>query len=202
MIRCPRCGADAQWGASQCPRCQAPFVAPPGPPVTARRNSGRPIFVASLIGLLAIALMLWLGHRGLSRPKEAITTLATSQSPSMPSSGSMAASGTSEPPAGIFQVTGQAQQDPVVAIKNDTVSPLRLMLQCADGSVQAEWIQAGTSKDLTILQGRYLASIDAPDNENIMPTNGTIDVKNFHHYEADFIAVPYADTDSSFYIGD
>src|SRR5476651_172300 len=32
MIKCPRCGADAQWGAPQCPQCFAQFVAPPSPP--------------------------------------------------------------------------------------------------------------------------------------------------------------------------
>lgn len=208
MIRCPRCGAEAQWGAPHCPRCLAPFCAPPttvAPPaawqpaeMAATRPRGSPIGWLMLGGLLipALAALVWfkLGHgpdsAGASATPEPTMAVGEGARPEGDRSG------------GLFSVQRQTQKAPVVAIVNGTSDDLRLMLQDERGSEQTQWIPAGATKNLDIQAGNYQASIDAPDDFRIRPTTGTVDVKEFHHYEADFIVVPSDGPSPSFYIGD
>ena len=103
---------------------------------------------------------------------------------------------------GIFKVEKQAQQAPIIAISDSAPDDLRLTLQDQNGQVQTKMIRAGTSETITVPQGSYYATIDAPDNAMILSSTGEVNVKEFHHYAAQFGEVPAGESDRSFYIGD
>jgi len=204
MIRCPGCGAYAQWGAPQCPACGATFAPPPAVvrPVPAQSEmprqlpsqTGRKIAWLALFGIAALVAVWWLAiGRGAADPlADSSRTSALTVQPSGPKQ---------EPEGDIFKVAPQAQQAPIIAIRNASAYPLCLTLQDSSGSVRTEWISVGETKDLTVPQGYYGASIAAPDDAYNVATGGTVDVKNFHHYEAEFEEVPAGES-QGFYIGD
>jgi hypothetical protein len=208
VIKCPRCGADAQWGAPHCPRCFAPFVAPPAaaaphlgrpPEITLyQKRSLSPLYIS--LGLGALAILAVFGF--LASRKKGTTPAADSQQNSPMMALSEPAKQPNGDSSGIFQVKEQAQKDPVIAIADDTPYNLRLVLQDSNGQTLTEWISSGSSKDLTIPQGSYSASIEAPDAYRTLETGGEVVVKSFHHYEADFVLTPTDGTPNSFYIGD
>jgi len=227
MIKCPRCGADAQWGARQCPRCLAPFVPPPPgvvPPGFQQPQSQVPrkstgAFVGIVLFVAVSAGSLWWAERG--RTRAGAPTMESRKQGSTPQGGgsgsgaleAFAVAPDSSPDVevngnephqeGIFAVRAQPGQPPVIAIGNGTGFDLCLQLQDEKGSVQTEWIPAGGERDLRVTQGYYQAAIDTPDDFSVRsPTYGTVDVKDFHHYEASFFDVPATDTPESFHIGD
>jgi hypothetical protein len=208
MIKCPRCGAEAQWGAPQCPRCFAQFVAPPTPPPPqvapnqAIPNPGFPQpksfrwIPAALVAGLVLVGGFWL----LFKPKGNTAggnsqghAFALQRDPAIPDS---------NPSGGFFKVTPQANQAPVVDITNTSPYPLRLVLEDANGAQKIEWIAVNDSRELTIPQGSYQASIDAPDDGLNVPAYGSVDIQNFHHYDAEFGLIPYDGSPNSFHIGD
>jgi len=107
-----------------------------------------------------------------------------------------------EQSGGIFKATKQVQQAPVIAITNGTYVSLRLTLQDVNGLTQTELIAAGESKELTVAQGNYQALIDSPDTITAQQTSGTVDVKDFHHYDAEFVLIHTDGPPPPFYIGD
>ena len=165
MIKCPRCGADAQWGAPHCPNCFALFVAPPKaapqqqvflplPSVPAPNRLVRSLAVVSALGLAALLVILWstFGRgRGVDGAK-----VAGRSGVCVAGAGPLV--GTSQAQEGIFQVKKQVQEAPVIAIIDDTSSDLRLVMQDSSGAERTELIQSGGSKDLTVPQRAFIAS--------------------------------------------
>ena len=102
----------------------------------------------------------------------------------------------------MFKVRRQVQEKPVIEIMNSTPADLRLTLQDIHGLTESYWIPFGTTKTLTIPEGDYRAVIEAPYDALIDPTDGSVEVLNYHHYEADFVVTRYVGVPWSFYIGD
>jgi hypothetical protein len=126
-------------------------------------------------------------------------TFAPQREPDLPSA---TARNSTPPQEGLFKIKTQTQRAPVITVGNSTPYELRLVLEDSAGRYETEQIPSEGSTDVTLPQGDYEASIDAPEDEMVVQTNGNVDVKSFHHYEADFILVPASSSPSSFYIGD
>ncbi len=158
------------------------YATPPSP--TAPNRLLRSLAVLTALGLAALLVVFWTKF---SKNSDTSSNRATQvfALPSRPKT----ADGTGQ--EGMFEVKEQPQEAPVIAIIDDTDYDLKLVMQDASGNEQTEWVPAGSSKDLTIPQGFYQASIEAPDNPAIMQSTGTVDVKSFHHYQANFILAPY-----------
>jgi hypothetical protein len=103
---------------------------------------------------------------------------------------------------GIFKVEKQVLAKPVIAIRNDSPYDLRLFMEDIHGLTETDMIGSGTARDITIPEGDFQAQIDAPDAPFIPPTQGTVEVRNFRHYEADFVLAPTDGSPRSFHIGD
>jgi hypothetical protein len=110
--------------------------------------------------------------------------------------------GESLPSGGMFKITGQRQEQPVVAILNEADTSLRFVLQDSRGQLRTEMIAPGETKELIVAEGSYIASVDAPDDLRIYETNGTVDAKRFHRYQADFRVVTGSGPPQPFHIGD
>jgi hypothetical protein len=215
MIQCPRCGAFAQWGAPACPNCQAQFVAPPaqfatGAPTLGQlsrpTNRSRIWLVAA--GVLALGGIGLLGLKSHSNPtggsaRRGVVPHAEMLhvAPERPAPAIASAVDVPETSQGIFKVVPQAEQPPVVAIGNHSLDNFRLQLEDANGYITTEWIPAGLTREITVKAGHYNAMIDAPNDTKDVPTRGEVNVKDFRHYEADFVIVP-ANQSQDFYIGD
>jgi hypothetical protein len=101
---------------------------------------------------------------------------------------------------GMFNVKAQQQQQPVIQIADSSPFNLRLVMTDSQGRTRTEWFTAGTDRSIEIPQGDYEAVIDAPDDQLNRPTNGIIRVKDFHHYDANFVLG--SSRSPEFYIGD
>ncbi len=194
----------------------AVFVAPPTPepppgydggmafqaPVVPRRRSGG--FGIAILALVVLALLGYGAYLALHR-RDALAGAPEVESPRgktvAPAGSQFGASGQSDA-NGLFEVRPQREQQPIVAIQNSSGVDLRLTMEDQAGDVQSEVVPAGTSKDLTIVQGRYTATVDAPQGSGVWPSDGTLDVKDFHHYQAVFVLSPSNGEPSKFYIGD
>ena len=206
MIRCPGCGALAQWGAPRCPACGATFAPPPTvrplglehqlglpsalPPATHRRN--RLLLVLLAVGLTALAVV--------AVTQTASTGGRQSTQSSALAFGSAPAS-KDDAGGGIFTVAPQTERAPIVEIGNDSPNDIRIQIIDARGAVTTEWVQAWSKSKFTVQEGEYGASVDAPTAPSIRSASGSVRVKEYHHYEAAFHVGPVG-TFSDFYIGD
>ena len=205
-----------------CPNCQAPFVAPPvaspGPPnidfaaqpsiaaIPARRRPWWPVILALLLAvsaLVGIGLMLRQALRG-QATQPTVADLAPQgllQIEPPDKQLPIASAANAEPDQGIFHVEAQAQQPPVIAIGNGSNVQFRLQLENQAGAIRTEWIPPRSERNIVVAAGFYQASIDAPSNTAVHSAIGRVQVKDFHHYEADFF-IGSATRNQSFYIGD
>lgn len=129
-------------------------------------------------------------------------TAGTLASTSLPSPGS-ATIGGDEPDVtgGIFTASSQKEQEPTISIGNGTGRGLVFVLIDSAGTTRTESVPAFSSKEFSTSEGSYNARVESSDIDGPLPDEGTVDVKDFHHYDASFVA---GDTvyQEPFHIGD
>lgn len=207
-----------------CPNCRAPFVAPPAPPnidlaanvgsptpgrspssTPARRRPWWPVILAlclAMCGLVGIVISMLLPNSPRApQIAAALEPQSMLQIETPAKTVPVASVAGAEPDQGVFHVQTQAQKPPVIAIANGSDVAFRLQLENQAGAIQTEWISPRSEREIVVQAGYYQALIDAPSNQSVKSATGRVQVKDFHHYEADFF-IGQATKNQSFYIGD
>ena len=87
---------------------------------------------------------------------------------------------------GMFLVSGQEQQQPVVEIKNETPVVLHLLLNKADGKTITLDVSPDTTGRVEVSTGHYEAKV-FDSSGRVKSAFGTADITEYRKYEADFI---------------
>lgn len=194
-----------------CPACQAPFVAPPQPVIPIgydhlpqKRKWG--LYIAATISAIAILATLPLLTSRMQVPQTNISgihlnSLALQSAPKTPAP-TISKPEVSVPESnGIFKIERQRDRAPVIAIRNDTSFPLRFQTWDRSGRNFIQWIDSFKTAEFNLPEGYYRAYVDSPYDQMTLPADGEVDIRDFHHYQADFI-YGSAREPARFYIGD
>jgi hypothetical protein len=153
--------------------------------------------IATFLGLVALLFFIWPRNKGKHAGPAGSAFAGSSVQVKAPAS----MEGSSDNGGGVFVEEKQAQQQPIITIGNETGDDLRLTMRDVNGIEQSAIIPAYKNHDFPVPEGDYDARIDAPDDRMLIGTTGTVRVKNFHHYDAEFVIVDSSQS-QSFYIGD